>query len=179
MKWFLFGAVSFVLAACGGESTTPPPDPEDCTPVDCTPVQCTLPDDAQVVEPDMATGRYALTGTLDVDTCADLAGDELLDFGEFIVAMTTDEYLFMQADLVMSSSDGVTYSYTQSAESWYCSEETTTLTAVLEFTEYSLSGTITLDYIGLDCWVGSDDDGNPIYEDDECTRTWSVFGVRQ
>lgn len=164
MKKFLISLFCVTMfVACGEDDTKndPPPPPEP-------------------ISADAATGRYDLTGVLGSISCSEEepTGEEV-DLGEWIMALTVDEYLFLRPDgFLFSSTDGETFTQTIDMTFW-CDSEVVTYTAVLTFDTNGLSGTITVDESYLGCWAGYDENDEPVYEDYECVSVWNVTGVRQ
>lgn len=118
-----------------------------------------------------ATGFYDVAGPLTVDTCAtpSLADPNVdIALGTWLVAAVQSEYLFMQDDLVLTSSDGVTFTFEDSGVDFFTGcDYVTTLTATLSFTMFDLSGPIDLQQVLSNC-------ANPSV----CDRTWELLGIR-
>lgn len=120
-----------------------------------------------------ATGRYLLTGVLTVDTCADpsQASEEVLDFGEWLLVALQDEYLFMQGDFALSSTDGENFLLESSGvDFWTGCEYTNTFTAALAFNEVDVTGDISLHQVVPAC--GEEDES-------VCDRVWELLGNKQ
>lgn len=190
MNKFVFSLVCIGLfVACGDSGNTVPVDHPH---PDMVLVDHEHPDmvstvhehsNALPVTPDEATGRYLLTSTLDVDTCSDpsLAGDDVIDLGEWIFAATSEEYLFMRGELLLSSplDDGEVFTNSMALFSWHCEEEVAYFVSTLSFNEDGVDGDIVLEQNGTNCWVGNDENHDAIIEDTTCTRIWAILGTRQ
>lgn len=182
-------SVLFVMAsaACGGGGVAMVPEnhthpglvPNEHIHTDMVPEIHEHPE-AEAVDPSAATGLYIVTGTSVVDTCNNpsTVSDDILDFGEWILATTIDGDIFFRDTLMLWSTDGTVFSSTESIETHSCFNETTVISATLTFTEFDLSGPIVLNHTALDCEAGVDENGDSIFEDTDCTRTWEFLGNR-
>ena len=175
------------MVACGRTESklTPVDDCEECTCEGMVPAVHEHPD-ALPVEVDEATGVYTLLGSLDVDTCADpsLAGTEDIDFGDWILAATSAAYLFMQGDFILTSpvDDRLVYTFSYASgegESWFCEQEAGDFVVTLSnFTETGLDAQFELYQHDTQCWMGNDENDEPIFEDFTCERLWTAVGTR-
>ena len=193
-KFLLSLACVALLGACGDTDTvTPVEECEECT-CDgcCTNMVPAVHDhpDAQPVDPDETTGHYLIQFLLTGNSCKEdfNVEDEIpSDPMGWMIAATQDEYIFLLEGegFMLSSPDGIEpfsleINLVAADGDWtWCTEELYEFSADLDITNLDLTGTYTKHYIGTECPVDFDEDGNLLYEDSDCTYTWSLEGTRQ
>ena len=151
----IFLLCALMLTACGADESNEPTEPTTWE----------------------ATGEYAITATLDEDTCAtpSQASEQELNFGTWALTASTEKYYFSDLDsLYLTSYDGNIFTYSDSGPTPWCETETNIIIITLSFTPGGLTGPVTLTYEGLACY----DFGTGGTADEGCTRTWFLTGTK-